>query len=173
MTRMTRDGGFTLVETTMAMAISAILLGTLVIAIYQLSHLTRVHQDSLNVGGQIQTAATVLNRDVISAAGGSVSVDGDDAVLVLQVLRIPTASFGQPTPPAAQTITYTYTAGANASGVLLRSDGGTSRIVASHIEALSFGPSRTITSLVPITISVAIGDQQQSSSFLFQRRPSE
>ena len=148
------EGGFTLVEMALVLAISGILLGALVISIYQFSHLTRLHRDSLSAGAQVQLVATTLNRDVISAASGQVTVDGDDTALSLYILRIPESSFGEPTPPAPQWITYTYTAGADADGVLLRAEGGSSRIVASHVQALSFGPSRT-------------------DSFLFQRRPSE
>lgn len=157
----------------MVMAISAILLGTLVIAIFQFTHLTRLHRNSLSAGAQVQLVATTLNRDVISAASGQVTVSGSNTTLSLRVLRIPTTSFGQPTPPAPQWITYTYTAGANSTGVLIRNESGAARIVARNIEALSFGPSRAITSLVPIALTVTIGDQRQEAVFTFQRRPSE
>lgn len=166
-----RERGFTLVEMTLVVAISGILLSALVIAIFQFSHLTRLHRDSLNTGAQVQLVATTLNRDVISAAAGQVVVNGDDTTLSLYILRIPESSFGEPTPPAPQWITYTYTAGADNSGVLLRNEGGATRVVARNIEALSFGPSRTITTEVPITFTVVVGDQRQEGVFLFHPRP--
>ena len=165
------ERGFTLVEVTLVMAISGILLGTLAISIYQFSHLTRLHRDSLSAGAQVQLVGTTLNRDVISAASGRVTVDGDDTALSLHILRIPEASFGEPTPPAPQWITYTYTAGADNSGVLLRNESGAERVVARNIEALSFGPSGTISVEVPITFTVVVGDQRQEGVFLFHPRP--
>ncbi len=170
---MVAQRGFTLLETLLAMAISVILVSALVVAIYQFSHLTRVYHNSLATGAQLQTAATSLNSDVISASSGRVIVNGDTQRLVLRVLHVTSASFGEPTLPAPVIITYTYTTTGATAGMLVRQGNLGTRVVARDIEWLSFGPSRTITSAVWVDASAVVGDQHQEATFLFQRRPTE
>jgi len=154
------DEGFTLVETVMATAIAALLLGVLGVAIYQFNAVTRMHSASLTANQQIQTAATLLNRDVVGAASGVVSAD--DAL----TLYVPSYAFGELIDPVTYTISY-----AMDGETLVRTDDQGSMVVARHISDVSFGDPGPIGPTVEVTVCVSADGQQRSSTLQFHRRP--
>jgi len=165
--------GFTLIETLMAVAISALIVGTLGVAIYQFSRLTKEYQHSFSAGAELENISTLLNHDVIAASSGRVITSETGAQLALRIPHVTPETFAEPTVPPPIYVTYTYTAGANSTGQLTRNDGGGERLISNHIESLSFGPSRTLTSTVWVEITVTVGAQSQSATLMFERRPSE
>lgn len=165
--------GFTLVELLLAVSIGAIITGVAVMAIWQFANLTRRHEQALTVSGQLQQAATVLNRDVVSAASGQVSEDASGEQMVLQVPRIPDGSFGTLADPMTSTITYTYSI---ANETLSREshddeEGETnSRVVASYVDDVDFGPAGAVSTTVRITLSVTRGDSSGQTVLDLHRR---
>lgn len=154
------DGGFTLVETVIATAIAALLLGTLGVSIYQLNVVTRMHSGALTANQQVQTAATLLNRDVVSAASGAVGADGT------LTLYVPSYAFGELTAPVTHTVSYAMD-GQN----LVRTDDQGSMVVARHVSDVNFGAPGPIGTTVKVTIVVATGGQQRPATLHFYRRP--
>ncbi len=154
------DEGFTLVETVMATAIAALLLSTLGVAIYQFSAVTRLHSSALTVSQQVQTAAIMLNRDVVGAASGVV---GADDTLTLYV---PSYAFGELTDPITHTISYAMD-GQN----LVRSDDQGDVVVARHVSDVSFGDPGPVGPTVQVTVLVASEGRQHSATLQFHRRP--
>ncbi|MBC7256280.1 MAG: hypothetical protein H5T66_09290, partial [Chloroflexi bacterium] len=61
-----------MIETLMAVAISALIVGTLGVAIYQFSRLTKEYQHSFSAGAELENISTLLNHDVIAASSGQV-----------------------------------------------------------------------------------------------------
>lgn len=165
--------GFTLAETLMAIGISSLLMGTLAIAIYQFSRLTKEYQYSLSAGADLQNVATLLNRDVIAASSGQVITSTTGTQLALRIPHVTPETFAEPTVPPPIYVTYTYTAGENGIGKLTRNNGSGERLLSNRVEALSFGPSRTVTSTVWVEITITVGAQTQSATLIFERRPSE
>lgn len=165
--------GFTLVELLIAVAISGLLLGTLGVAIYQFSRITREYQHSFSAGAELENVSTLMNHDIIAASSGRVITSTTGAQLALRIPHVTPQTFAEPTVPPPIFVTYTYTAGPNATGRLTRNEGSGERLVASHIEALSFGPSRTVTTTVWVEITVTVGEQTQSATLVFERRPAE
>ena len=147
----------------MTTAISALILGGLVVAIYQFNELTRLNQNSLMQSEQLQQAATVLNHDIVSAQSGQVS----GQTLSLQ---IPTVSFGVEDSVVTKTVIYALDGG----GLLTRNEGGGEVVVARYIDSVSFTPTGPITSsgTVSVTIVTGIQEQADSTTFVLHRRPS-
>ncbi len=165
--------GFTLVEILIAVAISGLLLGTFGVAIYQFARITRDYQHSFSAGAELENISTLMNHDIIAAASGRVITSTAGAQLALRIPHVTPQTFAEPTVPPPIFVTYTYTAGENATGRLTRNDGAGERLLSDHIAGLSFGPSRTVTSTVWVEITVTVGAQTQSANLVFERRPSD
>ena len=156
------ERGFTLLEMGMSTAIGALITGVLVMALYQFNNLTRVHQNILTLSQQMQSAASMLNHDVVSAASGVVSGE----TLTLQV---PAIIFGSET-PITKTITYDF---APAKGTLTRGDGSTAVIIARDLSDVDFGPEGAISSIVMITVTADLRGESETTTLLFKRRPAD
>ncbi len=154
------DHGFTLIETVMATAIAALLLGTLGVAIFQFNAVTRSHSGSLTANQQVQEAASLLNRDVVGAASGVVGADNS------LTLYVPSYAFGELTDPLTHTIAYAMD-GSN----LVRTDSSGSLVVARHVESVSFGDPGPIGPTITVTVRVAAEGQERSATLQFHRRP--
>ena len=156
------EKGFTLVESVLAMAISSLTVGAVVVALFQFNHVTRTYGDSLTLGQQMQSAASVLNHDVVSAS--SATVDGP--TLVLQIPRV--AVFGDPISLVTDTVTYSF-----ADDRLTRTLDSNSVTVARQLSGVDFGPAGAVSSTVQITVSASSRGQAVSEHLEFQRRPSD
>ena len=156
------EGGFTLVETTVATAISSLIVGGLVVMLFQFTGLARMHQDSLTVSHDLESAMSLLNHDVVSATDSEVA--GQNLTLT-----IPHYEFGVSGSPVTDTVTYSYEA---ATGLLHRADteAGTGVVVARHLSSLSFMASDA---LVTVTMTSDIRGQQETASLVMQQRPAE
>lgn len=163
---MRKEGGFTLIETMMATAIGALILGAVVAALYQFNALTTLYQDSLTLNHQIQSVAAVLNRDVVSAGAGTAAAN-------TLTLEIPRYTFGvmiTSTEPITDTITYTHV---TSDDVLTRDEGSGALIVARQVDSVDFGPTGSISTTLQVTITVAIRDRSQTTTLEFNSRPLE
>ena len=162
------QGGFTLIEMMLSTAISALILGALVVMLYQFNSLTRLQQDSLTLSQQLQTAGVLLNRDVVGASQGTFSNN-------TLTLSIPSYTFGQT--GEAQMITITYglagdtlvrtTAGAGGSGAVT---------VARHISSWQIEPLQDgqISTTVRITLNSALARRgSRSMTITITRRLAE
>ena len=156
------EGGFTFLESMLSTAISALCLGAVVVAIFQINSLTCQQQDSLTLSQQLQNVATLLNHDVVSAASGTVSTES-------LTLQIPTYTFGEETGPVTRTIVYTCS-GPASEKTMTRDDGGGSTIIARHLESVDFG---SWGNTLQITVTAVIRDQSCSTTLTFDRRPSD
>jgi hypothetical protein len=145
-----------------ASAIGAVVLSFVVMALYQFNSLARLHQSTLTGNQQIQSVATMLNRDVLGAASGLVEADGQRLTL-----QIPGYPFGQVTSADTRVVVYSYVP---AEGLLLRDDGGGGMVVGRHIHALSFGSNGPIGASVAVDLTTSIEGQSRTSSFSFGRR---
>lgn len=154
------EEGFTLVETMMATAIGALLLGTLGIAIYQFSAITRLHSGSLTLSQQMQSAATTLNRDLVGAASGVVT--DDDAL----TLYVPSYAFGELADPVTYTVSYVVD-----GDTLVRTADDDALVVARHVSDVSFGEPGPIGSTVEVVMTVATEGHERSTTLQFHRRP--
>lgn len=154
------ERGFTLVETVMATALAALLMSTLGMAIHQFSGVTRLHSSVLTVNQQVQTAATLLRRDVVSAAAGVVG-EGDTLTL-----HVPTYPFGEPTEPLTHTVAY-----ALVGGDLVRTDAQGATVVARHVRAVDWGAPGPVGATVVVTMVVASEGREHSATLQFHRRP--
>jgi prepilin-type N-terminal cleavage/methylation domain-containing protein len=158
-----QERGFTLIETLLATAISALLISSLGMTIYQMSHLTRMQQDALSTNHALQGAMSMLNRDVVSAATGR--VQGNTLTL-----HAPTYVFGQAGTPVTRTVTYTLS-----SASLVRSDGQSAVTVARNVQSIQYGPldptTGAITTTLNVTLTVQLRDQVRTATVSFQRRP--
>lgn len=156
-------GGFTFLESMLSTAISALCLGAVLVAIFQINSLTCQQQDSLTLSQQLQNVATLLNHDVVSAASGMVSTES-------LTLQIPTYTFGQPaTDPVTRTVVYTCS-GPASEKTMTRDDGGGSTTIARHLESVDFG---SWGNTLQITVTAVIRDQSCSTTLTFDRRPSD
>jgi type II secretory pathway component PulJ len=148
-----------------ALAIGGVLLTVVTVMLLQFNRLTSVHQESLKLSHQLQQAASVLNRDVVGAAAGQVAATAGGVTLTLDILTIPT--FGGSAEPITTTITYLY---AEADQTLRRTDAQGSGIISRQISELDLGPSRTITSTLWVTMTVASQAQEQQMTLELHRR---
>ena len=159
------QGGFTLVELIITMAIGGLLLSVVTVMMLQMQRLTAVHQESLRLSHELQQAASVLNRDVVGAVAGEVQATDDGVTLTLEILTIPT--FGAGADPQPRNVTYTY---AEAEQTLRRTDSSGSFTVARRVTELDLGPSRDITTTLWVTMTVAGREQEQQMTLELHRR---
>jgi len=160
-----RQKGFAFLEVMMATAISSLILGALVVTIYQFNKLTCLHHDLLTQSQQLQQVATVLNHDIVSAKSGQVSAQR-------LILEIPTVTFGDEDSLSMKTIAYTL----NDDGTLTRNeDGGGALTVARYVDSVSFSPTGPISSTgtVEVTIVTEIRGKKNGTKFTLSRRPSD
>ena len=163
------QAGFTLVESMLATAISALVMGAVVMMLYQFNDLTRLHQDSLTLNHQLQSVSTVLNRDVVSAVSGTV-VGEASALTKTLTLEIPSYDFGQLTDPVTHTVEYTYSATA---GTLVRQSDEGAVVVGRNISAVDFGPAGEIGVTYPLTVTTSVRDQTRVLQLTLFRRLGE
>jgi hypothetical protein len=159
-----------LIEVLLASAIGAMVMGALVMALYQVSEVSRGYQDIMDTSQQLQAAAALLSRDAVSAAAASSSVE--PATLTLQ---IPTFVdfYGQVGDPVTQTIRYDYKSD---DGTLVRTLVGapsSSLVVARRLTGVTFSTSDTIDGSGIITAAVTAEEhgRQAQTTLVFQRRP--
>ncbi|MEA3459161.1 MAG: prepilin-type N-terminal cleavage/methylation domain-containing protein, partial [Chloroflexota bacterium] len=145
------ERGMTLVEILVALAITALITGILVTAIYQIYQVTGWGNNEMRVQHDLQNAATWLNRDVVSAS--SAEVTGSQ-----MVLTIPYFSAGD---ISTRTITYTHPV---AGGVLTRDSVTSTVTVARHVDSVAFSATGTVTSTITITITSQASDVTQSAT---------
>ena len=157
----------TLVEFLVAMGISSLILSALGMIVIQFSNLTRIQKDSLTLDHELQSAATVLNGDMVSAITGTVTVQ---ALTKTLVLYIPTYTFGQVGAPVTKTITYTHSTN---DGGLTRVDESGPMIIARHVDSMDFGPAGPISITMRIALTTTIGDRSRNMAFTISRRPAD
>lgn len=155
------EAGFTLIEVLLALCISTLVLSGLSVALYQFNAVTRLHQNTLALNQQLQSTATVLNRDVVGASSGVAA--GDSLSLC-----IPSYVFGQVADPITKTVTY-----AMASDTLTRSEDGQTVVIARHVEGVDFGPSGPISATLSITLTTTALGEARHTILVFDRRPSQ
>ena len=149
------EGGMTLVEILVVLAITGLITGILVTVIYQIYQITGWGNNELVVQHDLQNAATWLNRDVISAS--EAEVIGSRMVLTIPTSIIDTIN-----------ITYTYS---EAEGTLSRDSGASSLIIARHVDSVDFSATDTVTSAIIITITSRASDVTQSATLYLDLRP--
>jgi len=126
-----QESGFTFLESVLGSAISVLVIGSIIAALFQFNVLTSHQRDVLDVSNQLSKVGTLLNHDVVSASQGTISEDGSTLTLL-----IPTYTFGQDSGPVTRTVTYVYSP---VSDELTRSVGDGTVTVAKSITALTFG----------------------------------
>lgn len=156
------ERGMTLVEILVALAITALITGTLVTAIYQIYQVTGWGNSELRVQHDLQNAATWLNRDVISACSAEVS----GSQMILTIPYYPSGSSIYT--PTIRTITYTFSA---AERILARDSVTSTVTVARHVEDVAFSGTGTVTSVITITITSQAGDVTRSAILQLDMRP--
>jgi len=157
---------FTLVEMVLATAIGALVVGALVVSLYQVSEVTRGFQDTMEASGQIQSVANVLNHDTM-AASSSQSAPGQ------LTLYVPEHNFGVASLPITHTITYQFNA---SDGTLARCDGqGGSAIVGRNLVSVAFSATQGIDSAGIITAHITAEEHglQDQAVLVFHQRAEE
>jgi len=161
-----RRRGFTLVEMVLATAIGALVVGALVVSLYQVGEVTRGFQDTMDASGQIQAVANVLNHDAMAACDSQTS----PGQLALQV---PEYVFGEESEPVTHTITYQFNGD---DGTLSRCDGqGGSAVVGRSLVSVAFSStvgiecSGTITAL----LTAEAHGLQEEAALVFHQRTGE
>ncbi len=163
------ERGVTLTELLLAIAIMALITGTLGTAIYQILDITSRGSNELVVQHDLRNAAVWLNRDVLSASKATVTQEGDDYKMVLEVPHLKTS-------PAVTTtishITYTYS---EDTGDLTRESDfdGSSHTIARHIVSNPFPPLDTTIEapdVVAITLGSLEGKVPGSGTFALKMR---
>jgi len=155
------ERGMTLLETMVALAISIIIVSSVVVALFQLNDITRLQQDTLTVDQQLQNVAGILNRDILSTASGSVSGES----LSLTVVSY---GFGEDAEPITSTVSYSLV-----NGNLVRQEGSDQVTVARHVTDLNFGPNGAISSTLPVTVTTTFRGRSRSNALVFYRRNSD
>ena len=155
------EAGFTYLESVMATAITALVLGTIVVTLYQFNVLTRRQGDSLTVNQQMENLATMLNHDVVSAREGAVASGGTQ--LTLQVVR---HEFNQTAEPVTTTIVYAL----SGADVARTADGVTQR-VARYVSSADFGPDGPLPATVRMTLTSSLREESVPAVMTFERRP--
>ena len=170
--------GFTLVETVLAVAISAIIMSGLAMMLFQFYDLSRRQQDSLTLNHQLQSAATLLNRDVVGAADVVYQADAGNKSLYLSVPQLETTGdFGQDVPLITHTVVYNYDAAASTLNRDDLDDALGSVTIARQVSALEWTPG--ISNTVEMTISVSTASVRggepatRTTELTFYRRPSD
>ena len=135
--------GATLIELLMTMAISVMITSVLILAMYQLVNTARLQQEHMSGTQQIQSAMTMLNRDLTTASSGSVS-DGGTRITLL----VPSYVFGNAASVVTNTITYQFADGSN----LVRSTDALTVTVARGLADVTFGADGLITETVYVSM---------------------
>ena len=152
------ERGMTLVEILVVLAITVMITGILVTVIYQIYQITGWGNNELRVQHDLQNAATWLNRDVVSASSAEIS--GSQLILI-----VPYSITG--TTILTRTITYS-----EADGTLIRDSGGSTLIVARHVNSFILPlPTGMVTSVITITITSWAGDVTGSTTVHLDLRP--
>ena len=161
------ESGLTLVEFLMAMGISSLIISALGMIVIQFSNLTRIQKNSLTLNHELQSAATVLNGDLVSAIAGTVTMGAPTSTLVVY---LPTYTFGQVGAPVTQTITYTHS---TSEGGLTRVDDIGPMTIARHVDSIDFGPAGPISITMRIALTTTMGDLSRNMAFTISRRPTD
>ena len=171
--RLSRDQrGLTFPEAMMGSAISALVMGVLVISLYQFGTLTRLQRQSLDNNEQIQNVASVLNRDVVSATSGSIQND-------VLTLSVPKHTFGESGNAITTTVVYSVVTDTLDAELyqLQRNDGQATTVIARQINSINFGDAGGIGSTVTVTLSApapgAADAPLRVTVMAFHRRPSD
>jgi Tfp pilus assembly protein PilW len=167
-----------LVETMLALAISAIVMSGLAIMLYQFYSVTRQQQDSLTLNHQLQSAAALLNRDVVGAAAVAFQSDEADKALLLSVPQLASMDdFGQEAALITHTVAYSYSASLSTLSRDDLDDATGPVIVARQVSALAWTPGISNTVELTVTVSTASVRQGEPASrttrLTFYRRPSD
>ena len=160
------ERGFTLIELMIALAVLGLLSAALGTAIYQFWTVTRLQQATVKLSAQLQQAASLLNRDVVSAAGGTA---GNPLVL-----QIPEYVFGSLGEPITHTVTYVHDP--DAQLLTRQEDGGNPIIVARYIVSMTVeppGPIISTTEEITITMTAALDvpESSRTMQLVLSRRP--
>lgn len=156
------QAGTTLLEMVIALAISTIVSGALVTAVFQYARIIRAQQDALLLNQQIQSAAAALNRDLVGADPSAITISENNDALTVQ---IPSYSFGSTDDPTVTTISYQLV-----DDTLVRTLNGEPLVIARHIQALSF---EHITETITVDWTSQIRDKSRSASLTVYLRQSE
>jgi len=156
------ERGMTLVEILVALAITGLITGILVTAIYQIYQVTGWGSNQMRVQHDLQNAATWLNRDVVSAYSAHIVSASEMTLTIPYVDSMITDTVN------TRVITYTFSI---TDSILTRDCGDSTLIVARH--AISFIPSPTgmVTSAITITIISQASDVVQSATLHLDMRP--
>ncbi|MBC7236681.1 MAG: hypothetical protein H5T69_12650 [Chloroflexi bacterium] len=159
------EEGFTFLESILSTAIAALVLGAVVVTIFQFNMLTRRQSAALSVNQQMSNLAVMLNHDVVSAKEAAVGSGGQE--LTLQLVSY---AFNQVGEPVTTTITYEYVSTEQA---LMRTVGsGAPQTVARHIQDLRFGLN-PVSGTVQVTVTAQIREESLPMVLTFERRPAE
>ena len=101
------ERAFSLPELLLGLAIMALIAGALVGVIYQILDITGRGNSDLAVQHDLRNAAVWLNRDVLSASKATVTQEGNDYKMTLEVPRLITDTVGVTT--TIDNIIYTCT----------------------------------------------------------------
>jgi Tfp pilus assembly protein PilW len=155
------ERGITLTELLVALAITALIIGTLATAIFQIFDITGRGNNELVVQHDLQNAATWLNRDVLSASSAKVS---GSQMMTLTIPYVSAATV------LTRTIIYTHSA---ADRTLIRNSGDSMATVARNVDSIVFSKTGTVTSTITITITSRASDVTQIATLHLDMRPTE
>lgn len=171
--RLIRDErGLTFPEAMMGTAISALVMGVLVISLYQFGTLTRLQRQSLDVNENIQNVSSALNRDIVSATSGTVQND-------VLTLLVPKHTFGESASAVTTTVVYSPTVDPDDGNryQLWRIVGQDTTVIARQIDSIGFGDPGEIGTVVTVTLSAPAPGAEDLSSrttvMAFSRRPAD
>jgi prepilin-type N-terminal cleavage/methylation domain-containing protein len=163
------ERGTTLAELLLVLAIIGVIASALAMAIYQIFNVTGWGSSELGVQHDLQTAATWLNRDVLSAS--RVMVDSPEDGVYRMTLDVPypiTSTEG-----LTITIRYVTYAYSEDTGDLTRDADGSALIVARHIIANPFPASGSVIDApdpVTVTLRSREGNIPGSGTFALKMR---
>jgi len=155
------ERGMTLVEILVALAITGLITGTLVTAIYQIYQVTGWGSNQMRVQHDLQNAATWLNRDVVSASSAHIASASQMTLTLPYVGSIITDT-------VSRVITYTFSI---TDSTLTRDSDDSTLIVARHVNSFIPSPTGTVTSVITITITSQAGDVTRSATLHLDMRP--
>ena len=133
------ERGVTLPELLVVIAIMGMIAVVLTMALQQIYNTTDRGSGELAVQHDLQTAATWLNRDVLSAS--LAKVDSPQAGVYRMTLEVPRLTIAPEVTSTISYVTYTYS---QPAGTLIRDSGNSSLIIASHITFNPFPPPGTV-----------------------------